>query len=141
MKFFLDTSVLIPVFLDEHPHHGASLAIFLRAEKKYACCAAHSLAEVYATLTRLPGTHRASSSEAMLFLENMAERLTFISLDAEEYWTAIMHSAESDIVGGTIYDALLAHCALKAKVDVIYTWNIQHFQRVGPEVARRGRTP
>jgi predicted nucleic acid-binding protein len=77
----------------------------------------------------------------MLFLENMAERLTFISLDAEEYWTAIMHSAESDIVGGTIYDALLAHCALKAKVDVIYTWNIQHFQRVGPEVARRVRTP
>jgi len=141
MKFFLDTSVLVPVFVDDHPHHEASLAVFSRAEKKHASCAAHSLAEVYATLTRLPGTDRASASEAMLFLESMDERLTFISLDAEEYWRAIMHSAESGILGGTIYDALLAHCALKARAETIFTWNIEHFRRVGPEVAKRVRTP
>jgi predicted nucleic acid-binding protein len=141
MKFFLDTSVLVPVFVDDHPHHEASLAVFLRAEKKHATCAAHSLAEVYATLTRLPGRDRASASEAMLFLESMDERLTFISLDTEEYWRAIMHSAEAGIVGGTIYDALLAHCALKARAETIFTWNIDHFRRVGPEVAKRVRTP
>jgi predicted nucleic acid-binding protein len=141
MKCFLDTSVLGPVFLDEHPHHEASLALFLRVEKKHASCAAHSLAEVYSTLTRLPGNHRASASEAMLFLADMAERLAFISLDAEEYWTAITTSAESGIVGGTIYDALLAHCALKAKADIIYTWDLGHFQRLGSEVAKRVRTP
>jgi hypothetical protein len=44
-------------------------------------------------------------------------------------------------VGGAIYDALLAHCALKAKADTIFTWNIDHFRRVGPEVAKRVRTP
>jgi predicted nucleic acid-binding protein len=141
MKFFLDTSVLVPVFVDDHPHHEASLAVFSRAEKKHAGCAAHSLAEVYATLTRLPGRDRASASEATLFLESMDERLTFISLDTEEYWRAIMHSAESGIVGGTIYDALLAHCALKARAETIFTWNIDHFRRVGPEVAKRVRTP
>lgn len=141
MKFFLDTSVLVPVFVDDHPHHEASLAVFSRAEKKHASCAAHSLAEVYATLTRLPGRDRASASEAMLFLESMDERLTFISLDTDEYWRAIMHAAESGIVGGTIYDALLAHCALKARAETIFTWNIDHFRRVGPEVAKRVRTP
>jgi len=141
MKYFLDTSVLVPVFMDEHPHHEASLALFARAEKRHASCAAHSLAEVYATLTRLPGKHRASASEAMLFLESIEERLAFISLDGEEYWRAVVGSAESGIVGGAIYDALLAHCALKAKADTIFTWNIDHFRRVGPEVAKRVRTP
>ena len=141
MKFFFDTSVLVPVFVEEHPHHEASLAVFLRSDKKRGSCAAHSLAEVYATLTRLPGKHRASASEAMLFLQNMEERLVLISLDAEEYWRAVMHSAESGIVGGMIYDALLAHCALKARAETIFTWNVEHFRRVGPEVAKRIRTP
>jgi predicted nucleic acid-binding protein len=141
VKYFLDTSVLVPVFVDEHPHHEASLAVFVRADKEHSCCAAHSLAEVYSTLTRLPGKHRASASEAILFLENIESRLTFVALDAEEYWRAIMGSAESDIVGGTIYDALLAHCALKAKAETIFTWNVDHFRRIGPEVAKRVRTP
>jgi predicted nucleic acid-binding protein len=141
VKFFFDTSVLVPVFVEEHPHHEASLAVFLRSDKKRGSCAAHSLAEVYATLTRLPGKHRASASEAMLFLENMQERLVLISLDAEEYWRAVMHSAESGIVGGMIYDALLAQCALKARAETIFTWNVEHFRRVGPEVAKRIRTP
>lgn len=44
-------------------------------------------------------------------------------------------------VGGMIYDMLLAQCALKAKADTIYTWNVNHFQRLGPEVARRIKTP
>jgi|SRR5271155_1280616 len=141
MRFFLDTSVLVPVFIDDHQHHQASLAVFLRATKSQASCGVHSLAEVYSTLTRLPGRHRASASEAMLFLGNIKERLALISLDAEEYWRAIMHSAESGIVGGTIYDAMLAHCALKARAETIFTWDIDHFRRVGPEVAKRVRTP
>jgi predicted nucleic acid-binding protein len=141
MKYFFDTSVLVPVFVDDHVHHEASLAVFSRSDKKHAICAAHSLAEVYATLTRLPGKDRASTSEAMLFLESMEARLTFISLDSAEYWSAIMRSAQSGIEGGTIYDALLAHCALKAGAEIIYTWNVDHFRRVGPEVARRVRTP
>jgi len=141
VRHFFDTSVLVPVFVDEHPYHAASLAAFLRAEKKHASCGAHSLAEVYSTVTRLPGNHRASGSEAMLFLADMAARLTFVSLNAEEYWRAIAESAELGVVGGTIYDALLAHCALKAKADIIYTWNLGHFQQLGPEVAKRLRTP
>jgi len=77
----------------------------------------------------------------MLFLENMEERLALISLDAEEYWKAVMNSAESGIVGGMIYDVLLAHCALKVRAETIFTWNVEHFRRVGPEVAKRVRTP
>ena len=41
-------------------------------------------------------------------------------------------------MGGTIYDALLAKCALKANATTIYTWDLEHFRRLGPEVARPG---
>ena len=29
-------------------------------------------------------------------------------------------------MGGGIYDAMLAHCALKAEAETIYTWNDRH---------------
>jgi predicted nucleic acid-binding protein len=141
VKYFFDTSVLVPAFLDEHIHHEASLSALLNADKKRASCAAHSLAELYSTLTRLPASHRVSGDQAMLFLSDIAKRLTFIALEAEEYWSVIAAAAETGIVGGTTYDAILARCAIKAKAEVIYTWNVAHFQRLGPEIAKRVRTP
>ncbi len=141
MRYFFDTSVIVPAFIDEHIHHEASLKAYLRADKKHDCCGAHSLAEVYSTLTRLPPSHRASADQAMSFLEDMARRLTFIALDVEEYWDTIADAAASGVVGGLTYDALLASCAIKAKVETIYTWNIGHFQQFGNRVARLIKTP
>jgi predicted nucleic acid-binding protein len=140
VKSFFDTSVLIPVFMEDHEHHEPSLAAFLDADKKHACCAAHSLAEVYSVLTRLPG-NRLSGEQVLLFLEAIDQRLTLIALDAREYYSAIREAADTGVVGGMLYDALLARCARKAAADVIYTWNVQHFRRLGPEVASRVKTP
>jgi predicted nucleic acid-binding protein len=141
LKAFFDTSVLIPVFMEDHEHHRASLKVFVEAGHRDGCCAAHSLAEVYATLTRLPGRHRLGGEQALLFLEDIRERLAVVALDEREYYTAIREAAAAGLVGGTIYDALLAHCALKAKADTIYTWNIRHFEQFGQGVAERLRTP
>ena len=71
MKWFFDTSVLIPAFIEDHEHHEASLSAFHEADRRSSCCAAHSLAEVYSTLTRLPGRHRLSGEQVLLFLENI----------------------------------------------------------------------
>jgi len=141
MKWFFDTSVLIPAFLEDHEHHEPSLAAFVAAEKKKACCAAHSLAEVYSTLTRLPGKHRLSGDQVLLFLDAVEDRLTVVALDSREYYSAIRQAAAAGIVGGLLYDALLARSALKANAEIIYTWNLEHFRRLGPEVARRVKTP
>jgi hypothetical protein len=45
------------------------------------------------------------------------------------------------IVGGTTYDALIGACARKMKAEIIYTWNIAHFLRLGEDVAEKVRTP
>ena len=141
MKWFFDTSVLVAVFLDGHIHHSASLAAFLKADPAHAGCAAHSLAEVYATLTRMPADHRASPEQALLILDNIRDRLSVVVLDPDEYYSAIAEAAAEEVAGGTIYDALIARCALKVNAATIYTWNVEHFRRCGPEVARRVRTP
>ena len=115
MKAFLDTSVLVPVFYGDHVHHAASLDLFTRFPQEDVCCGAHSLLEVYSTLTRMPGKHRISSDQGILFITNIRERLTIVSLNADEYGDLLQKFTSIGIVGGTIYDAFLAACALKAK--------------------------
>ncbi len=141
MKAFFDTSVLVAVFYGDHQHHAASLDAFLKFDRKQAGCGAHGLAEVYASLTRMPGKHRISGEQAMLFLGTMRERLTVIALSVEDYFRGMENFAAAGVVGGTIYDGVLALCALKAKAEAIYTWNLKHYAQLGPEVTLRLRTP
>jgi predicted nucleic acid-binding protein len=141
VKWFVDTSVLVPVFIPGHIHHERSFGLFSRADINSAACAAHSLAEVYATLTRMPGKHRTSGQQAVTFLEAIEERFSFVALDVAGYRSTIRQAAALGIVGGTSYDALVAACARKVKAEVIYTWNLQHFKMLGEEVAKRVRTP
>jgi predicted nucleic acid-binding protein len=141
MKGFFDTSVLVPVFYGDHVHHKASLELFIQFDKSTGCCGAHSLAEVYSTLTRMPGKHRISAEQAMLFVGSIRERLSIIALDGEEYATALEIAAGRGVVGGAIYDAMLAHCAVKAEASAIYTWNVKHYGLCGPEVTQQLRTP
>ena len=141
MSGFFDTSVLVPVFIAEHEHHERSWNLFADADRKRNYCAAHSLAEVYATMTRLPGRHRLSGEQVLLFLENIREHLTPIALTAEEYHATIRDAVANEIVGGTIYDALIARCTLKSGADIIYTWNRRHFEQFGAKIVERLRTP
>ena len=141
MKYFFDTSVLVSVALMGHPDHAPSLAAYVKANPRNGCCAAHSLAEVYATLTRLPGSQRLSADEAVLFIDDVRSRLTVVALEADGYHSAIASAAAANVVGGTIYDMLLAQCALQAKAEIIYTWDVADFSRLGSATAKRVHTP
>ncbi|MDP9121483.1 MAG: PIN domain-containing protein [Acidobacteriota bacterium] len=141
MKAFFDTSVLVPVFYGDHLFHQASMQLFIQFDPTSGCCGAHTLAEVYASLTRMPGRHRLSGEQAMLFIGSIRDRLSIIALDGDEYASALASAAALGVVGGTIYDALLARCAVKAQAASIYTWNIRHYAQCGPEVVGLLRTP
>lgn len=141
MKSFLDTSVLVAAFHVEHPHHQPSFHLFVRCQKRDACCGLHSLAEVYATLTSMPPPRRSSGDQALLFIGNIRERLTVVGLDEPEYLQMLDAAATAGILGGAIYDAILGHCALKAGAETIYTWNTKDFLRLPAAIAGRVRTP
>ena len=57
--------------------------LLLRHKRNDACCAAHCLTEVYATLTATSATKRVTPVEAVLYLGTLRERLTCIALDGE----------------------------------------------------------
>jgi len=141
MITFFDTSVLIPVFLEAHEHHRPSLHAFLKAEPTQAFCSSHGLVEFYSTLTRLPGSHRLSGEQVLLFLGDIRQRLTVESLTAEETWKLLADAAARGINGGMTYDFIQARCALKAHATVLYTWNAKHFSRLGKEVSTIARNP
>lgn len=141
MKAFLDTSVLVATFYGDHEHHAPSLDIFLRFGKTGACCAVHSLAEVYATLTGMPVKHRVGGDAALLFLQDIRDRLKLVSLDEDEYFRMIEEAAQVNLTGGAIYDALLGQCALKAKAETLYTWNTHDFLRLPQTIAGIVRRP
>ena len=136
MRWFFDSSVLVPALLPDHQHHARSFAAFAAASPKNAGCAAHSLAEVYATLTRYPGKQRLSAESAALLVQEIERRFTLVCLNSDEYRAAIHRIARMGIVGGAVYDGLVAECALKAGADYLYTWNARHFSLLGPEVQK-----
>jgi predicted nucleic acid-binding protein len=92
-------------------------------------------------LTRLPGKYRVAPEQAILCLETVEDRLNVVALEAAEYVSTIRDAAGMGIEGGTVYDALLGTCAVKARADILYTWNTRDFQRLGASVSRRVRTP
>ena len=141
MKIFVDSSVLVAAFIPGHIHHDRSFSLLVSADVKTAACAVHSLAELYATATRLPHKYRATAYQALSFVETVRERFSLLVLDAEEYLACVRHASERNIVGGTLYDALVAACALKARAQNLYTWNTGHFLLLGDDVAKRVRTP
>ena len=141
MKEFFDTSVLIAAFHGGHVHHLPSLKRFAAAEKKHSACGLHSLAEVYGVMTALPVKPMIPPEQALLFVEEVRDRLTLVSLSPEEYFTAIQDTASRGFTGGRIYDSLLLACAAKCKAQAVYTWNLKHYQFLAPGLAPRIQTP
>jgi predicted nucleic acid-binding protein len=141
MKEFFDTSVLVAAFRADHIHHVPSLKRFAAAEKRHSACGIHSLAEIYSVMTTLPVKPVIPPEQTLLFVEEVRNRLSLVSLSAEEYFAAIQNAASGGFTGGRIYDSLLLACAAKCKAQAVYTWNLKHYQSLAPGLAPRIQTP
>jgi len=141
LKLFFDSSVLVPVFYADHPQHASSTKLFLAAGKD-DFCALRTLGEVYATLTGLPLRPRITGPEGISVVKQIRERLTLIALSEQEYVSALEQASSGTIVGAAAYDALISHChcALKAGADILLTWNVRDFTRLGSAVAQVVKT-
>lgn len=74
-------------------------------------------------------------------MEQIVARLSVVGLSQEEYIAALESATAAGIVGAAVHDALIGNCALKAKADVLLTWNIRDFKRLGPSITSLVKTP
>jgi predicted nucleic acid-binding protein len=136
MKAFFDTSVLVGAFYGDHPRHAACLGLLVDASKKTHFCAVHSVAELYAVMTRLPVRPRITPEQGLLFVENVRDHLSVITLTAAEYIDTVADAARRGLGGGRIYDLLILRCALKASPEQVFTLNRPEFMRLAPDELR-----
>ena len=140
MEFF-DTSVLVAAGQVTHVHHVPSFQRVAAATKLRSCCAVHTFAEVYASMTAMPRSPMLPPNDVLRFIQNVEQRLVPIALDAQEYLETIERTAARGLTSGKIYDALLLACAAKSQAQIIYTWNLKHFRAIAPHLADRIQTP
>ena len=135
MKVLLDTSVLVAAVVQKHEHHARSLSVLERVQagKDEGFVSAHSLAEMYAVLTKLPPPFRHTPEQALLSIEeNVVKHFKITALSGADYTVLIREAALAGVQGGTIYDAVLLKCASKTEAEKIFTLNLKHFQSIAP---------
>jgi predicted nucleic acid-binding protein len=140
--FFCDTTVLFAASDAGHVHHARSLALVTKATPARAFVAAHSLAELYATLSSAPAPRMRRVDHVLEAVEHVAEAFSPVTLGLDDYLWVLRRAAATGSRSGRVYDCLILKCAERAKVDDVYTWNVGHFTSVAwPEMAAKIRTP
>ena len=52
-----------------------------------------------------------------------------------EMWNALHEAQRRTLIGGQMYDVLIAVAALKAEASTIITWNVRHYEAFAPSIA------
>ena len=140
MKFFCDTSVLVAGCVRQHPHFNRARPVLEAAATGKDSCfiSAHSAAEIWSVLTRLPVLPRINPAEARLILEtNVLKYFNLIVATPDMYAKAVSACVEHCMQGGAVYDALLLECARVSDADRVYTFNLRDFRRLAPDLGAR----
>jgi predicted nucleic acid-binding protein len=91
-------------------------------------------------MTTLPVKPLIPPEQVLLFVEEVRNQLTLVSLEPKEYYETIRNAADRGLTSGRIYDALLASCAAKSEAQIRCTWNLKHFHSIAPDIAPLIRT-
>lgn len=128
-----------------HEHHGPAAGEITRRlqAREPMLIAAPAVVEAYSVLTRLPPPYRLGSGDAVRLIEaSFIGPGRLIALEAKSYRTLLRRASENQIVGGRIYDAVIAECALQEEDVDLLTFNeddFASFARQGLEVIVPGR--
>jgi len=144
MKVLLDTSVFVAAFLPNRDAHKESLAwvAVTKSGSVSLSVAAHSLAEVFSVLTRMPRPFSVPPATALTLIEsNILGTARLRSLTPTQYGRVIKRMTQEKLSGGIVYDALIAEVARLEKVDYLITLNPHHFRRVWSEAEERIISP
>jgi predicted nucleic acid-binding protein len=133
VRVFFDTSVIVAASVADHPHHSRAWPALQRVAmgKDQGFVGAHSIAETYAALTRVPVVPRIHPSEAgRIVRDNVLRICSVVPADAAQYLEALATVQEKGLPGAKIYDALLLACAARSGAERVYTFNLGDFREL-----------
>jgi predicted nucleic acid-binding protein len=109
-KYATDSSVAVAAIDEAAESHDLALA---KVRELRPVLAGHAALETYSVLTRLPGSRRLSADEAEAAIAADFPGSCWPAPESQSGFVARL--ARLGIVGGAIYDALVAQAALDAK--------------------------
>lgn len=115
MKTTADTSVIVASFASWHEHHAMAAVAIARIDLVLT----HCLVETYSVLTRLPAPHRVEAETVSTYLRLAFGEMPSVGLPATEQRKLIETCARAKIIGGSVYDALIAAAAVRAKANLL----------------------
>ncbi|MEI6563308.1 MAG: type II toxin-antitoxin system VapC family toxin [bacterium] len=144
MTVFCDTSVLVAACIRKHPHYERARPVLesIANGEKVGFVSIHSLAEAFSALTSVPIIPRILPSEARdIVATNIRKHFQLVAVTPEMYQRAIEVCVGCGLGGGKVYDALLVECARHSQAEQIYTFNLQDFRRLAPDLVTRIAAP
>ena len=131
-RFLVDTSYIVAQLASWSPHHDSvtsQLDLRLSGGESMVV-AAHSVAETYSVLSRLPAPHRLSPRDAAHAVKQVLVLASdVIALDGGEYVDLVTNRAPAlGVAGGRLYDFLIHACAVKSSAHFLLTLNRRHFE-------------
>jgi predicted nucleic acid-binding protein len=135
MDIFFDTTVLVAASALSHPHYAQAFPALRRVAtgRDKGFISTHSIAEVYAALTRMPVEPRLHPVEAVRIIrENLLRHFEAVPVGKKDYLDALDMVQRGGWSGAKIYDALLMSCAAKSGAGRIYTFNLADFKLLSP---------
>ena len=137
MKVYIDTNVIVADAVSHHIHNANASLLFqeISARRWTPVISSHGLAEVYSILSGAPYRPRTSPAEAWQIIEeNVLSSFEIEALTRNDYRKVIQECAALGWTGGRVYDAIHIHAARKARCSRIYTFNVQDFRQLAPDL-------
>jgi len=98
-----DTNILIAAMIEAHPNHSISLPWIVKLKSKVinGYISTHSIAELYAVMTRLPLSKLSPQQVHDVIVNNLQDFHT-IDLESSDYLEVLKNITQLNIIGGGI---------------------------------------
>jgi len=131
----VDSSLIVAAVHANHPRHALAAGWLVRSIGEHRLVVAHhTILEVYAVLTRLPGELRVTPSETRdLLIGTVKANMTVANFQPEAMWSILEKLVLCSAAGGRSYDAFILSTLQACGAEAIATLNPSHFRDLAPE--------
>ncbi len=133
----VDTNVIVAALQISHEFYHRAAAALEKLDPATVLLPQAVLFEAYSVMTRFPTPERLRPEVAQNLLAETFAAARIVAMPAEKSWDVLRRSVAGGIVGGRIYDAVIANIAIEAGARELLTFNARHFETFADRITIR----